>query len=143
MEVHIPTLPDATLGIEKGGSLRSRPPVPARRSRPGGRDATTSRKTTYAVADMHVRTAISRTCCLFHMCGPRTASDATDRLRQRPLEAPVREPRSQRPPGHVLEPLTSRGGTYPSDHHLPLVKQPLFSDISFAQIVQSIKRGIE
>ena len=34
---------------------------PARRSRPGGRDATESWKTTYAVADVHARTAISRT----------------------------------------------------------------------------------
>ena len=54
LAVHIPTLPDATTGIEKGGSLRSRSPVPARRSRPGGRDATESRTTTYAVAEVHV-----------------------------------------------------------------------------------------
>ena len=59
--MHIPPLPDATPGIEKGGSLRSRPPVPVRHSRPGGRDATTIRTTTYAVADMHVRSGVSRT----------------------------------------------------------------------------------
>ncbi len=59
--VHIPTLPDATPGIEKGGSLRPRPPVPARRSRPGGRGATENRPTTYEVADMHVRSGVSRT----------------------------------------------------------------------------------
>ena len=61
MEVHIPTLPDATTGIEKGGSLRPRPPVPLRRSRPGGRGATTSWTTTSAAVGMHVRIAISRT----------------------------------------------------------------------------------
>ena len=59
--VHIPTSADATAGIEKRGSLRPRPPVSARRSRPGGRGATTIRTTTCAVADMHVRTWVSRT----------------------------------------------------------------------------------
>ena len=62
MEVHIPALPDATPGIEIGGSLRPRPPVPARRSRPGGRGATQIRTTTCQVADMHVRIAVQRTC---------------------------------------------------------------------------------
>ena len=62
MEVHIPTLPDATPGIEKGGSLRPRPPFPARRSRPGGRGATQIRTTTCEVEDMHVRIAFQRTC---------------------------------------------------------------------------------
>jgi len=61
MEVHIPTFADATPGIEIGGSLRPRLPVPARRRRPGGRGPTYSRATTSAVADMHVRLAISRT----------------------------------------------------------------------------------
>ena len=60
--MHIPTSADATAGIEKWGSLRARPPVPLRRSRPGGRDATESRTTTCAVAVVHSRTAISRTC---------------------------------------------------------------------------------
>ena len=59
--VHIPTTADATAGIEEGGSLRPRPPFPARRSRPGGRGATTIRTTTCAVADVHVRTGNSRT----------------------------------------------------------------------------------
>ncbi len=60
--VHIPTSADATAGIEKGGSLRSRPPVPVRHSRPGGRDATIIRTTTYEVADAHVRNGFSCTC---------------------------------------------------------------------------------
>ena len=60
-DVHIPTSADATAGIERRGSLRSRPPLPARHSRPGGRDATIIRTTTYAVADMHVRSGVSRT----------------------------------------------------------------------------------
>ncbi len=59
--MHIPTSADATAGIEKGGSLRPRPPVPVRHSRPGGRGATIIRTTTYAVADMHVRSGNSRT----------------------------------------------------------------------------------
>ena len=46
MAVHIPNPPGAIPGTEKGGSLRSRPPLPARRSRPGGRGAITSRTTT-------------------------------------------------------------------------------------------------
>ena len=60
-EVHIPTPLDATPGIEKGGSLRTRPSSPARHSRPGGRGVTTSRTTTCVADDMHVRTPIPRT----------------------------------------------------------------------------------
>ena len=59
--MHIPTSADATTGIEKGGSLRSRPPFPARHRRPGGRGATASRTTTCAIPVVHVRTGISRT----------------------------------------------------------------------------------
>ncbi len=87
MEVHIPTLPDATPGIGIGGSLRSRPPVPARRSRPGGRGATYSRTTTCKVADVHVRIPFSRTCPRFHMCasglapGPISEFRTTDSIK--------------------------------------------------------------
>ena len=59
--VHIPTSADATTGIEKGGSLRSRPPSTARHRRPGVRGATASRTTTCAIPVVHVRTGISRT----------------------------------------------------------------------------------
>ena len=38
------------------------PPFPARRSRPGGRGATASRTTTCVAGNLHVRTAIPRTC---------------------------------------------------------------------------------
>ena len=38
--VHIPILPRGTPSVQGGGSLRPRPQVPARRSRPGGRGAT-------------------------------------------------------------------------------------------------------
>ena len=83
LEVHIPTLPDATPGIEEGGSLRSRPPVLARRSRPGGRDATESRTTTCAVAEVHVRIAFSCTCpSISHVRlwnGIRAGANSTDR----------------------------------------------------------------
>ena len=46
MGVHIPTLPDAARGIERGGSLRSRPHAPARHRRSGGRSATARRRAT-------------------------------------------------------------------------------------------------
>ena len=62
MGVHMPNLPMPHQASRRGGSLRPRPPVPARRSRPGGRDATESRTTTCEVADVHVRIAFPRTC---------------------------------------------------------------------------------
>ena len=62
LAVHVPNPPGATPGTEKGGSLRPRPQVPARRSRPGGRGATTNRTMICVVAGLHVRNACSRTC---------------------------------------------------------------------------------
>ena len=61
MAVHIPTV---TVPYEacRIGSLRPRPPFPARRRRPGGCGATTIRTTTYEVADMHVRNGFPCTC---------------------------------------------------------------------------------
>ena len=49
----IPTLPDAAPGIERGGSLRSRPPAPARHRRSGGRDPTARRPTTPVSGCVH------------------------------------------------------------------------------------------
>ena len=62
MSVHIPTLPDAALGIETGGSLSPRTPVPALGSRLGGRGATEIWTTTCEVTDVHLRIAAPRTC---------------------------------------------------------------------------------
>ena len=59
--MHIPTSADATTGIEKGGSLRPRPPFPARHRHPGGRGTTAIRPTTCVATAVHVRTAIPRT----------------------------------------------------------------------------------
>ena len=50
------------LGIARGGSLRSLPPVPARHRRPGGRGATANRTTACAVVGAHRRFALSCTC---------------------------------------------------------------------------------
>ena len=58
MEVHIPTLADATPGIERGGSLRSRPQVPARHGRSAAGAATARRPMTCGIGSVHIRTAL-------------------------------------------------------------------------------------
>ena len=67
--MHIPTPLDAITGIERGGSLRSRPPFPARHSRPAGRGTTAIQTKTCVDEALHVRTAIPRTSGLLYMCG--------------------------------------------------------------------------
>ena len=67
--MHIPTLPRGTPSVQGGGSLRSRPPFPARHSRPAGRGTTAIRTKTCVDEALHVRTAIPRTSGLLHMCG--------------------------------------------------------------------------
>ncbi len=67
--MHIPTLPRGTPSVQGGGSLRSRPPFPARHSRPADRGTTAIRTRTCVDEAVHVRTAIPRTSGLLHMCG--------------------------------------------------------------------------
>ena len=108
-----------TKAPKKGGRL-SRPPVPARRSRPGGSDATESRTTTCAVAEVHVRIAFSRTCpSISHVrlrIGIRARSNSTDRR------------------------LVSRRDSQQDPAPRRLAEKPSLRDLSVAQIVQSINR---
>ena len=67
--MHIPTLPRGTPSVQGGGSLRSRPPFPARHSRPAGRGTTAIRTGICVDEALHVRTVIPRTSGLLHMCG--------------------------------------------------------------------------
>ena len=61
MGVHIPTLRDATPGIQRGGSLRSQPQVPAWHHRPGDRGTTARPPITCGTSPVHVRNAFPRT----------------------------------------------------------------------------------
>ena len=57
-----PTLPDAVPGIERGGSLRSRPQAPERHRRSGGRGATAKQPATYGTAGAHIAMTVPCTC---------------------------------------------------------------------------------
>ena len=130
--MHIPTLLDATPGIEKGGSLRSRPPVPARRSRPGGRGATASRTTASArggpARTKHVRAHIDPG----FTCAPPD--------RHRACRKPP--PRHCFPPKDSEAPARSVDGVSPArfraSGHLLLAEAASLHDTSCVQIVQSI-----
>jgi len=111
--VHIPTLPRGTPSVHGRGSLRSRPPFPARRSRPGGRGATAIRQEACAVADVHVRNACPRTRTPMSMCARRPA------------------------------PVTGFPGRKPAFEQVQLAQGPSLREVSFAQVVRSITRGIE
>ncbi len=111
--VHIPTLPRGTPSVQGRGSLRPRPQVPARRSRPGGRGATAIRQTACAVAGVHVRNACPRTRTPMSMCARRPA------------------------------PVTAFWGRKPAFEQLQLAEGPSLREVSFAQVVRSITRGIE
>jgi len=70
--VHIPTLPRGTPSVEGWGSLRPRPPGPARRSRRGGRGATRSRPATCGVRGSHARAQFPCTSPPMSMCTSRS-----------------------------------------------------------------------
>ena len=125
--VHIPTVAVPYEACRIGGSLRPRPPVPVRHSRPGGRGATIIRTTTYAVADMRVRSGVSRTSgSVSHVRrshGTGRASRFRTTVSQIASCAPRRSLRDE-----------------PDLDDRPLVEQPFAGELSFAQIVQSINQ---
>ena len=106
--------PDAVPGIERGGSLRSRPQAPARHRRSRDRAATTRRPATCGSAGVHIAPASPCTCTSMSMCtrgtppaapirGPGTAS--RDRSR-----APLRKNSSNRNYKLASRDATGAGG---------------------------------
>ena len=63
-----PTLPDAVPGIERGGSLRSRPQAPERRRRSCGRGATAKPPATCGIGGAHIGMAMPCTSTPMSMC---------------------------------------------------------------------------
>ena len=94
--VHIRTLPDAVLGIQRGGSLRSRPQAPERHRRSGDRGATAKQPATYGTAGAHIATAVPCTCTSMSMCTrgtPRTPGDRRSRSAPRAaLDTSAKQP---------------------------------------------------
>ena len=94
--VHIRTLPDAVLGIQRGGSLRSRPQAPERHRRSGDRGATAKQPATYGTAGAHIATVVPCTCTSMSMCTrgtPRTPGDRRSRSAPRAaLDTSAKQP---------------------------------------------------
>ena len=94
--VHIRTLPDAVLGIQRGGSLRSRRQAPERHRRSGDRGATAKQPATYGTAGAHIATAVPCTCTSMSMCTrgtPRTPGDRRSRSAPRAaLDTSAKQP---------------------------------------------------
>ena len=113
----MPILPHGTPRAMGGGLLRSRSPAPARHGRSCGRGATARQPTTWRTGGLSVGNEIS-------------CPVAPDVKRTLPLR-----PRTARNPpfGSAWESMSLR----------TLVKKPAVCEVSFAQIVQSITRGIE
>ena len=97
-----PTLPDAVPGIEKGGSLRSRPQAPERHRRSGGRGATAKQPATCGTPGAHMEAAFSCTCMPMSMCTRGTPPTPADR---RSRSAPPKTARAPCP-----EPVDRRSG---------------------------------
>ena len=94
--VHIRTLPDAVLGIQRGGSLRSRRQAPERHRRSGDRGATAKQPATYGTAGAHIATVVPCTCTSMSMCTrgtPRTPGDRRSRSAPRAaLDTSAKQP---------------------------------------------------
>ncbi len=77
--MHIPTLPRGTPSVQGGGSLRPRPQVPARRSRPGSRGPTGSRPASCGFPGSHARVRFPCTSTPMSMCTSGSATGSAER----------------------------------------------------------------
>ena len=84
------------LGIQRGGSLQSRPQAPERHRHSGGRGATAKQPSTYGTAGAHIATVVPCTCTSISMCTrgtPRTPGDRRSRSAPRAaLDTSAKQP---------------------------------------------------
>ena len=84
------------LGIQRGGSLRSRPQAPKRHRHSGGRGATAKQPSTYGTAGAHIATVVPCTCTSISMCTrgtPQTPGDRRSRSAPRAaLDTSAKQP---------------------------------------------------